>query len=262
MPQTLRYSVQSLAGLRPNNEDAAFAGPRLLALADGMGGHAAGEVAASLALAELIPLNEGPPSTDLLADLGQAVRRANSAIAARAASDSNVRGMGTTLTAILFGGGRLALAHVGDSRAYMLRDDSLIQITRDDTLVQLLIDQQRLTPEQARHHPQRSVVTKVLTGADVEPFLEVRATRPGDRYLICSDGLSDYVPLHAIAQGLSLSDPLRCPQELIRMALQHGSQDNITCIVGEVTDGYSGFNIALTIGASGSAATVIGSSPR
>lgn len=122
MHASLRYAVQSEGGLRPNNEDAAFAGPRLLALADGMGGHAAGEVAASLVISELMPLNDREPGPDLLAELRDAVQRGNAAVAERMAIDPEVAGMGTTLTAILFAGERLGLAHVGDSRAYLLRN--------------------------------------------------------------------------------------------------------------------------------------------
>lgn len=184
--------------------------------------------------------------------------RANAAIAARAASDPDTAGMGTTLTAILCAGHRVALAHVGDSRAYLLRNNSLTHITRDDTLVQSLVDQGDLSPEEARRHPQRSIVTKVLTGEDVEPFLEVREADPGDSYLICSDGLSDYVPVHVIAEVLrGTSHPQRCPQELIRLALRHGSQDNITCIVADLTEQESGCNIAITTGAPGTAASVV-----
>lgn len=253
---TLRYALQSHVGLRSNNEDAAFAGPRLLALADGVGGHAAGELAASLALEQLVPLNDRPPSRDVLRDLGDAVHRANKAIVDRTATDPEVAGMGTTITAILFVGNRLGLAHVGDSRAYLLREGQLTQITRDDTLVQSLVDEGRLTPEQARQHPQRSIVLKILSGNEVEPFLEVREVDVGDRYLICSDGLSDYVPEELIGEVMALADPQRCPQALIRLAFNHRSQDNITCIVGEVVEGSSGYNIAITIGAAGRSATV------
>lgn len=257
MQLTLRYAVQSHAGLRPNNEDAAFAGPRLLALADGMGGHAAGEVAASLAIDRLMPLNDRDGGRDLVGELRRAVAHANAAIAERAAADPETAGMGTTLTAVLFAGHRLGLAHVGDSRAYLLRTGSLTQITKDDTFVQSLVDDGRLAPEQVRKHPQRSMVIKVLTGDEVDPFVEVRETDPGDRYLICSDGLSDYVPANAIAEVLELADPQRCPQELIRLALRHGSQDNITCIVADVVEGRSGYNIAMLTGAPGSKADVV-----
>jgi PPM family protein phosphatase len=257
MRTTLRYSVQSQRGLRSNNEDAAFAGPRLLALADGMGGHAAGEVAASIAIKELMPLNEREPTGDFLGELGRAVQRANAAIAHRAATDPEVAGMGTTLTAILFAGEHVGLAHIGDSRAYLMREGSLEQITKDDTYVQSLVDEGRLTTEQAWGHPHRSMVLKVLTGQAVDPLLETKETYPGDRFLICSDGLSDYVPEDAIGGTLRLSDPRRCPQELIRLALQRGSQDNITCIVADVTAGDSGYNIAITTGAPGNTATLV-----
>lgn len=253
---TLKYALQTQTGMRPNNEDAAFAGPRLLALADGVGGHAGGELAASLALEQLLPLNDRPPGRDVLGDLRHAVHRANQAIADRTATDPEVAGMGTTITAIYFAGNRLGLAHVGDSRAYLLRNGQLSQITKDDTLVQSLIDQGRLTHAEAAHHPQRSVVLKVLTGQPVEPYLQIREVDPGDRYLICSDGLSDYVSAEAIARTLTIPDPQGCPQQLIRLAFNHGSQDNITCIVGEVVEGSSGYNIAITIGAPGKSATV------
>jgi protein phosphatase len=180
------------------------------------------------------------------------IYRANAAIRRRSSSDPAVAGMGTTITAILFAGDRLCVGHIGDSRAYQLRSDSLTQITKDDTFVQALVDQGRLSSEMAWYHPQRSMVLKVVTGRPVEPFLEVRKAYSGDRYLICSDGLSDYVPVQAIARTLRLSDPQRCPQELIRLALRHGSEDNITCIVADVVEGRSGYNIAMTAGASGS----------
>lgn len=254
---TLRYALQTEVGLRANNEDAAFAGPRLLAIADGMGGHAAGEVAASLAIEQIVSLEDGPRSRDLLVDLRDAVRRANAAIRERVQKDSDVDGMGTTLTALLFEDRRVGVAHVGDSRAYLLRDGSLTQITKDDTVVQSLVDEGRLTPQEALNHPQRSVVLKVLTGKPVEASFEIREVDPGDRYLICSDGVSDYVPPDAIAETLRIPDVQGCPQQLIRLALRHGSHDNITCIVGEVVEGDSGYNIAITIGAPGSKATMV-----
>lgn len=256
MLMTLSYGVQSQVGVRGNNEDAAFAGPRLLALADGMGGHAAGELAASLAVENLAPLNTAF-NGDILGDLKEAVSRANLAIAERTANDPKVAGMGTTLTAMLFDGRHLALAHVGDSRAYLLREDRLVQITKDDTLVQSLVDQGRLSPDEARHHPRRSTVLQVLTGAPVEPFFELREVDPGDRYLICSDGVSDYAPTDAMHEALRMSDPQRCPQQLIRTALQHGSRDNLTCIVADVVEGPSGYNIAITTGAPGEKASVV-----
>jgi len=256
MNVSLSYSVQSQVGLRPNNEDAAFTSPRVLALADGMGGHAAGEVAASLVIAELASLDQ-LQVTDPLVDLREAALRGNAAIANHVAAHPEHQGMGTTLTAMLFTGDNLGLVHVGDSRAYLMRDGSLTRITRDDTFIQYLIDEGRLTPEDARNHPQRSMVLKVLTGGEVEPSVKTLQAKPRDRYLICSDGLSDYVPLDAISDVLSLSDPQGCPQALIRLALQRGSQDNITCIVADVVGGESGYNIAILTGAAGRKATLV-----
>ena len=256
MKVSLRYSVQSQVGMRPNNEDAAYSGPRLLALADGMGGHAAGEVAASLVISELAPLDQQPVG-DPLGALREATRRGNVAIADHVAANPEHEGMGTTLTALLFTGDNVNLIHVGDSRAYRMRDGSLTQITRDDTLIQYLIDEGRLTYEEARSHPQRSMVLKVLTGREIEPSVKTLQAEPRDRFLICSDGLSDYVPPNAISDLLSLSDPQRCTQALIRVALQRGSQDNITCIVADIVDGDTGYNIGLLTGAAGREATLV-----
>jgi serine/threonine protein phosphatase PrpC len=250
MDVSLSYSVQSHVGLRPNNEDAAFSGPRLLALADGMGGHEAGEVAASLVISELMPLDRQEVHDPLTA-LREATRRGNTAIADHIAAHPEHEGMGTTLTALLFGRDSLGLVHVGDSRAYLMRDGSLSQMTKDDTLVQYLVDEKRISPQDAWGHPQRSLVSEVLTGHGVDPFLETRQVAPHDRYLICSDGLSDHVPPETISQALRLPDPQLGTQQLIRLALQHGSQDNITCIIADVVEGASGYNIRSTDRSSG-----------
>ncbi len=257
MDTSLAFAVQSQIGLRSNNEDVAYAGPRLLALADGMGGHAAGEVAASLVIDELLLLDERPPSRDMLGDLRGAVRRGNAAIANRASRDTETSGMGTTLTALFFSERRVALAHIGDSRAYVLRNGSLHQITRDDTLVQSFVDEGRISPEEAVTHPQRNIVLNVLTGQECGAHFEMREADPGDRYLICSDGLSDYVSSEEIATILEMPDPQGRPQQLIRLALRHGSQDNITCVTGDVVPGDSGYNIAMLTEAAGSTACVV-----
>jgi PPM family protein phosphatase len=257
MNVSLSYSVQSQVGMRPNNEDAAFSGPRLLALADGMGGRAAGEIAASLVISELMPLDRQEVDDPLVA-LREATRRGNTAIADHIAAHPEHKGMGTTLTALLFGRDTLGLVHVGDSRAYLMREGLLSQITKDDTLVQYLVDEKRITLQEAWGHPQRSLVSKVLTGQAVDPFLETRQVTPHDRYLICSDGLSDHVPAECIGEALRLPDPHIGPQQLIRLALQHGSQDNITCIVADVVEGASGYNIALLTGAAGHEAILVG----
>jgi PPM family protein phosphatase len=238
MTLVLRYSARSDRGLvRQNNQDAVYAGPRLLALADGMGGHAAGEVASSLVISALAPLDDDDPGDDLLRELHAATVEGNAAIHRHVLETPDLEGMGTTLTAILFKGSRLGLVHVGDSRAYQLRDGMFTQITKDDTFVQSLIEEGRITEEEAHTHPQRSLLLRAITGQDVEPSLTVREARPGDRYLLCSDGLSGVVSDDTLAATLATyTDPRECADRLIDLALRGGGPDNITCIVADVVD--------------------------
>ncbi|AEA22395.1 protein serine/threonine phosphatase [Pseudonocardia dioxanivorans CB1190] len=238
MTLVLRYSARSDRGLvRQNNQDAVYAGPRLLALADGMGGHAAGEVASSLVISALAPLDEDDPGDDLLGHLRDATFQGNAAITRHVAEAPDLEGMGTTLTAILFAGSRLGLVHVGDSRCYQLRNGEFTQITKDDTFVQSLIDEGRITEEEAHTHPQRSLLLRAITGQEVEPSLTMREARAGDRYLLCSDGLSGPVSDETLAHTLAeYSDPRECADRLIELALRGGGPDNITCIVADVVD--------------------------
>jgi PPM family protein phosphatase len=233
----LRYAARSDVGLvRSNNEDSVYAGARLLALADGMGGHAAGEVASQLVIAALAHLDDDEPGGDLLAKLDGAIRSGNSAIAAQVEMEPDLEGMGTTLTAILFAGNRLGLAHIGDSRAYLLRDGELTQITKDDTFVQTLVDEGRITREEAHSHPQRSLIMRALTGHEVEPTLTMREVRTGDRYLLCSDGLSDPVSDETILDALQIPDVTDSADRLIELALRGGGPDNVTVVVADVVD--------------------------
>ncbi|MEK6443459.1 PP2C family protein-serine/threonine phosphatase [Pseudonocardia sp. T1-2H] len=238
MTLVLRYSARSDRGLvRQNNQDAVYAGPRLLALADGMGGHAAGEVASSLVISALAPLDEDDPGDDLLAELRDATFQGNAAITRHVAEAPDLEGMGTTLTAILFAGSRLGIVHVGDSRCYQLRGGVFTQITKDDTFVQSLIDEGRITEEEAHTHPQRSLLLRAITGQEVEPSLTIREARAGDRYLLCSDGLSGPVSDETLADTLrEYRDPRECADRLIELALRGGGPDNITCIVADVLD--------------------------
>ncbi len=237
MSLVLRYAARSDRGLvRANNEDSVYAGARLLALADGMGGHAAGEVASQLVIAALAHLDDDEPGGDLLSQLSAAVHEGNSAIAAHVEADPDLEGMGTTLTAILFAGNRLGLVHVGDSRGYLLRDGELTQITKDDTFVQTLVDEGRITAEEAHSHPQRSLIMRALTGHEVEPTLTVREARAGDRYLLCSDGLSDPVSHDTILDALQIADVTESADRLIEMALRGGGPDNVTVVVADVVD--------------------------
>jgi protein phosphatase len=233
----LRYAARSDRGLvRANNEDSVYAGARLLALADGMGGHAAGEVASQLVIAALAHLDDDEPGGDLLAKLDAAVRSGNSAIAAQVEMEPDLEGMGTTLTAILFAGNRLGLVHIGDSRGYLMRDGELAQITKDDTFVQTLVDEGRITKEEAHSHPQRSLIMRALTGHEVEPTLTMREARAGDRYLLCSDGLSDPVSDETIAEALQIPDVAESAYRLIELALRGGGPDNVTVVVADVVD--------------------------
>ncbi|MGB6208767.1 PP2C family protein-serine/threonine phosphatase [Mycobacterium sp.] len=237
MTLVLRYAARSDVGLvRSNNEDSVYAGARLLALADGMGGHAAGEVASQLVIAALAHLDDDEPGGDLLAKLDAAVHAGNSAIAAQVEMEPDLEGMGTTLTAILFAGNRLGLVHIGDSRGYMLRDGELTQITKDDTFVQTLVDEGRITREEAHSHPQRSLIMRALTGHEVEPTLTMREVRIGDRYLLCSDGLSDPVSDETILDALKIPDVTDSADRLIELALRGGGPDNVTVVVADVVD--------------------------
>ncbi|MGW7448585.1 PP2C family protein-serine/threonine phosphatase [Kitasatospora sp. NPDC054795] len=239
MTLVLRFAAGSHKGLiREGNEDSGYAGPRLLAVADGMGGAAAGEVASSEVLGSIVRLDEDVPGADLLTLLGDAVQGANDRLRLMVEEDPQLEGMGCTLTAMLWTGQRMGLVHVGDSRAYLLRDGSLVQITQDHTWVQRLVDEGRITPEEAETHPQRSLLMRALDGrGQVEPDLSIREVRAGDRYLICSDGLSGPVSHQTLQDTLgSYYSPEQTVQELIQLALRGGGPDNITCIVADVID--------------------------
>ena len=239
MSLSLRFAAGSHKGMiREGNEDSGYAGPRLLAIADGMGGQAAGEVASSEVISTLVPLDDDIPGSDLLTALANAVQRANDQLRQMVEEDPQLEGMGTTLTALLWTGQRLGLVHVGDSRAYLLRDGILTQITQDHTWVQRLVDEGRITEEEKETHPQRSLLMRALDGrGHVEPDLSIREVRPGDRYLICSDGLSGPVSHQTLEETLAgYHSPQETVQELIQLALRGGGPDNITCIVADVLD--------------------------
>ncbi|MCI2422296.1 protein phosphatase 2C domain-containing protein [Saccharopolyspora sp. K220] len=252
MTLVLHYAARSDRGLvRSNNQDSVYAGPRLLALADGMGGHAAGEVASKVVIAALAPLDDDEPSDDLLGQLRNAVLAGNGAIAELVANDPDLEGMGTTLTAVLFAGSKLGLVHIGDSRAYLVRDGELTQITHDDTFVQSLIDEGRITEEEAANHPQRSLLLHALTGHEVEPSLAIREARAGDRYLLCSDGLTGPVSIETMAEALRIPDPQQCADRMIELALKGGGPDNVTVIIADVVDVEFGDDAPIVGGAAG-----------
>ncbi|WP_171060410.1 Stp1/IreP family PP2C-type Ser/Thr phosphatase [Streptomyces montanus] len=247
MSLSLRFAAGSHKGMiREGNEDSGYAGPRLLAIADGMGGQAAGEVASSEVISTIVALDDDVPGSDILTSLGTAVQRANDQLRLMVEEDPQLEGMGTTLTALLWTGQRLGLVHVGDSRAYLLRDGVLTQITQDHTWVQRLVDEGRITEEEATTHPQRSLLMRALGSGDhVEPDLSIREVRAGDRYLICSDGLSGVVSHQTMEDTLaSYQGPQETVQELIQLALRGGGPDNITVIVADVLDIDGGDTLA------------------
>ena len=247
MSLSLRFAAGSHDGMiREHNEDSGYAGPRLLAVADGMGGQAAGEVASSEVISAMVQLDEDIPGSDILTSLGNAVQRANDQLRLMVEEDPQLEGMGTTLTALLWTGQRLGLVHVGDSRAYLLRDGQISQITQDHTWVQRLVDEGRITEEEATTHPQRSLLMRALGSGDhVEPDLSIREVRAGDRYLLCSDGLSGVVSQQTLEDTLaSYQGPQETVQDLIQLALRGGGPDNITCIVADVLDVEHDDNLA------------------
>ena len=237
------YRAESHVGrVRGNNEDSAFAGPHLLLVADGVGGAAAGEVASASVAFAVSALSMTPrPSlpaepSDLLGELRAAVEAASHHLREGVAADPARTGMATTLTAVLTDGHRFALAHIGDSRAYLLREGQLSQLTTDHTLVQALIDKGHLTRDEAAVHPHRSVVTRSVNATnEVTPDLTLLDLRDGDRLLLCSDGLTDLVvddeQLTAALRESSRDD---AAQRLIGAALQAGGYDNVTCVVADV----------------------------
>lgn len=237
MTPALVYTARSHLGMvRENNEDSAYAGPRLLALADGMGGHAAGEIASQFVVAALARLDEDEPGQDLTGALTRALTVGNEAIASHVEAHPETDGMGCTATALLFDGRRMGLLHVGDSRAYLLRDGTLTQITKDDTFVQSLVDRGELSADEAHTHPRRSLILKALTGEPVEPTAVIREARVGDRYLLCSDGLSDPVSTETIAETLATGTVEEAADRLVQLALRSGGPDNITVVLADVLD--------------------------
>ena len=235
--------------VRRNNEDAAYSGRWLFAVADGMGGHAAGEVA-SAAVIESLRVYDTDVGADALVEvLGHAVKEANAEVARRAAEDPARLGMGTTLTAMLWSGNTAALAHIGDSRAFRLRDGQLRQITEDHVLGNLVSNAGPLAPALSRYLDGRP---------DRSPDLGLRELRTGDRYLICSDGLSPVVSTEEIGAALAAAtEPADAVRQLVALAEEAGAPDNISVIVIDVLDPGVGSEPAepMTLGAAAAAVT-------
>jgi serine/threonine protein phosphatase PrpC len=240
MTLKLRSAAVSDRGLiRSGNQDSVHAGPWLLAVADGMGGMAAGDLASAITMEAISGLDVPTPDDALVVALQGAIEVASTRIRDAVEEDASRQGMGTTLTALLFSGAGTcaALAHIGDSRAYLLRDGTFAQITRDDTFVQLLVDQGVITAEQASSHPRRAVVTQALQGDTVHTAYSTVVPQAGDRWLLCSDGLSNVVRADTLAEVLtSYQDIGGCAQRLVDLALRAGGPDNVTVVIADVVD--------------------------
>ena len=241
MTTSLRYAARSSVGLvRSSNQDSGYAGPHLMVLCDGMGGPAGGDIASAVAVDHLVPLDaDSHQAGDLLGLLRDAVQAAHADLVARSSASPELAGLGTTCIAIMRSGNKLAMVHVGDSRAYLLRDGELTQVTTDHTFVEYLVETGRLTREQARQHPQRSVLLRVLGDADGEVQLDesIREAVPGDRWLLCSDGLSGPVSAATIGEVLAgVDDPELAAEQLIDLAERAGGPDNITAVVFDVVE--------------------------
>lgn len=235
----LRYAARSDVGLiREGNEDSGYAGASLLMVADGMGGHAAGELASAIAVATVADLDvHRPADNDALTALADAIDDVGEGISSVIEDDPGLTGMGTTVTGVYWMGDRIAVVHVGDSRAYLLRDGELRQITHDHTYVQTLIDAGRITEAEAMIHPRRSLIMRALDGlTPVEADLSVREARAGDRYMLCTDGLSGVVLAEEIAGILADADPTGAVTRLVDLALERGAPDNVTVVVADVVE--------------------------
>lgn len=229
------YAISDVGRVRKDNQDSGYAGPWLLAVCDGVGGAARGDIASSTAVSELRQLDERPGSADLLTRVTDGLHEAHESIAAQVDHDPALSGTSTTATVALFDGHRIAVGHIGDSRGYLFRDGELSQITSDHTFVQSLIDEGRITEEEARIHPHRNLILKALDGLhEVEPDLFALALAPGDRIFLCSDGACGVLEDDRMADILSSGSPEFVAIELVRASLDAGSSDNVTCVVADV----------------------------
>lgn len=232
----LQCAACSETGRRANNEDSVFCSPRLVAVADGVGGAAAGEVASQWAINEMKTLERSRLASALDVAVRGAVERANAILNFLVECRPELSGMATTLTAVaLSNDGDYVIANVGDSRSYLLRAGELRQMTRDQSLVQELIDRGAITPDQAREHPQRSIVLESLDGGEHtigQPDLQ--RARLGDRLLLCSDGISDYLTDDEIAVALRTASCASAARQLVDLALEAGSRDNASAVVADV----------------------------
>ena len=234
-------TVSDVGTVRANNQDSSFAGEHLIAICDGMGGHAGGDTASSIAIRSLAHIEQDDTGGDvevISRMMETSVMAAHDAIVGKAKRERKLAGMGTTVTAVALVAGYWVVAHIGDSRAYLLRDGHLSRITCDHSYVQHLIDTGRITPAEAKNHPQRNVVMRVLGDFDIGPHpdISIRKAHPADRWLLCSDGLCGVLEDSTIKETMTaLADQGECAQRLVQMALRAGSTDNVTAVIADAT---------------------------
>ena len=231
----LRYAALSDVGrVRRDNQDSGYAGPHLLVVADGVGGSARGDIASSSTVEVLRRLDK-PPVDDLLGALAGAIHLSHDRIAGLVADTPEIEGTSTTVTAVIFDGTQLGVGHVGDSRGYLLRDGTLAQLTTDHTFVQSLIDEGRITEDEARVHPHRNLILRAVDGVhEPEPDVFTREVALGDRILLCSDGCSGALTDTDLARILGEGTPDHAAVSLISASLEAGSSDNVTVVVADV----------------------------
>lgn len=253
MAATKSAAVSHVGKIRANNQDSGYAGAHLFVVADGMGGHAGGDVASAIAIKSIVDTDrEFATSEEAEYALHAALVGANTRIAETVFDHTELTGMGTTVSGLILVGDTVAIAHIGDSRIYLLRSGELTQISSDHTFVQRLVDSGRITEEEAAVHPRRSVLMRVLGDVDATPEIDTMLyeTRPGDRWLICSDGLSSYVPDDKIAAALqTVPETQDAAAKLIRESLDHGAPDNVTVVLVDIDgSGNAAHTPPITVG--------------
>ena len=262
MPAPRAAAVSHIGRIRSSNQDSGYAGTHLFVVADGMGGHAGGDVASAIATTRVADADRPYASAeDAERALAEAFLAANENLAETVYGHTQLTGMGTTMSGIVRVGSRVALAHIGDSRVYRFREGALEQLTADHTFVQRLVDTGRITPEEAAVHPRRSVLMRVLGDVDASPEIDTKIldTRSGDRWLLCSDGLSSYVQDDAIAKVLrSSATPQGAADRLIKEALDHGAPDNVTVVLLDIEDADAVHPVPPTIVGSAAAPLALG----
>ena len=260
-------AVSHVGKIRANNQDSGYAGTQLFVVADGMGGHAGGDVASAIALKRVMEADRQYASAaDAEFALQSALSAANTMLAETVFEHPELTGMGTTVSAILRSGAQIAIAHIGDSRIYLLRDGTLKQISADHTFVQRLVDSGRITPEEAAVHPRRSVLMRVLGDVDAAPEIDTTVfdVLPGDRWMLCSDGLSSYVSDDKIQHILMSQTVVKdAADRLVKESLDQGAPDNVTVVIVDIDEtGESASSPVMVVGSAASPLTFEGESGR